>query len=153
MRVRITAAVIVTLLLNCGQMFATNQCFTAFGGSVSFVFQKPVTNTTYAVKGRTFGALASCFGLSAWPIVGSSYKSGSNVVVAFRAMTVDAPNCGAVDWITNLSGSPLSGPADLHNDRTNFSNSTTLTQVSCTDVMSKDRKPPAGRDALGNGGR
>lgn len=151
MRIRIAAAVILALLLSSIPVFATNQCFTAFSGSVTFVFQKPVTNTTYAVKGRVFGALSSCFGLSAWPVVGSSFKSGGNVVVAFRSFTVDAPTCGATDWITNLSGSPLSGPADLHNDRTNFSNSTTLTQVSCSDVISNSRKPPAGRDVFGNG--
>jgi hypothetical protein len=107
------------------------QCFQMFSG-VYIQFNKPVTTTITAQNGRVWGSLASCAGLSSWPVVGSSHLSKvDGLVLGFRAFTVDAANCGAVDFIATLSGNPLSGPFQLWNERKGGGNSGTMTQISC----------------------
>jgi len=65
-------------------------------------------------------------------------------------MTVDANNCGAVDFIGTLSGKPLSGPFQLYNQRSNFGSSGTWTQIKCPTPPTNGAKLPAGVDPLGN---
>jgi hypothetical protein len=150
---RIKRSIVVLLgavLLAPGMALAAPQCFQLFSG-VYLRFEEPVSDSTVARNGRVFGALSSCAGLSSWPVVGNSYHSKTDgLVVGFRAFTVDANNCGATDWIGTMSGKPLSGPFQLFNQRTNFGNSGTWTQITCP-IPPKERKvPPAGVDALGN---
>jgi hypothetical protein len=137
-------------LLAPGLAMAKPQCFSPFSG-VYIRFEQPVTDSTVARNGRVFGSLASCAGLASWPVVGNSYRSKTDgLVVAFRAFTVDANSCGAVDYVGTLKGKPLSGPFQLFNQRTNFGNSGTWTQVTCPTPPEEGSKPPAGVDALGN---
>ena len=86
--------------------------------------------------GVVFGALAACAGQTHWPLVGTAVANNKVVVLGFRAMTVDAAGCGAVDEIAALSPTTLSGPFQLHNDRNNFSNTNTLTPAPCVPVPS-----------------
>ena len=74
------------------------------------------------------------------------------MILSFRAMTADAPNCGAVDYIVNLNAAGTSGPLQLHNDRANFSNTSTLAQAPCTSPVLNVAAPLAAghRDAVGN---
>jgi hypothetical protein len=147
-------AAVVSVLCANGSAFAAPQCFSVFGGTVTAEFNTPLTGNGL-VNGRMFGALASCAGLTAWPLVGSSYKSATHAtVVAFRVFTVDA-SFGAVDWIASLTS--LSGPAQLHNDRNNFSNSTTMTVTACPvplpgirSDISEQPSAPVGVDEVGN---
>jgi hypothetical protein len=129
------------------------QCFQPFSG-VFIMFNKPVTSTSTAQNGRVFGSLSGCAGLVSWPIVGSSHVSRTDgLVLAFRAFTVDAGSCGAVDWIGTLKGTPLSGPFQLWNQRTSFGNTGTWTQVACPAPPEQPAVIPAGTDALGNSTR
>jgi len=83
--------------------------------------------------------------------VGSSHHSKTDgLTLGFRAFTVDATNCGATDWIGTMKGTPLSGPFELYNQRTNFGNTGTWTEVTCPKPPEKGAKPPAGVDPLGN---
>ena len=151
MSIRQSIVVLVgAALLAPGLAVAAPQCFSPFGG-VYIRFEQPVTDSTVARNGRVWGSLASCAGLSSWPVVGSSYRSKTDgLVVAFRAFTVDANSCGAIDWIGTLSGKPLSGRFQLFNQRTNFGNSGTWTQVACPKPPENGAKTPVGVDALGN---
>jgi len=151
MRIKRWIAVIVgAALLAPGMALAAPQCFQVFSG-VYLRFEQPVTDSTVARNGRVWGSLQSCDGLSSWPVVGNSYHSKTDgLVVAFRAFTVDASNCGAVDWIGTMSGKPLSGPFELFNQRTNFGNSGTWTEIKCPSPPKNGAKPPAGVDPLGN---
>jgi len=127
------------------------QCFQVFTGVYIRFNQRVKFNTTAALNGRTWGALSGCDGLSSWPIVGSSHHSKTDgLVLAYRAMTVDANTCGAVDFIGTLKGNPLSGPFQLFNQRTNFGSSGTWTQIKCPTPPENGAQPPAGVDALGN---
>jgi hypothetical protein len=49
-----------------------------------------------------------------------------------------------------MSGKPLSGPFELFNQRTNFGNTGTWTEIKCPTPPEKGVKPPAGVDPLGN---
>ena len=113
-------------------------CFTAFGGTIHYQFASSVAAFKAIgirnVAGVTFGALSPCAGLTHWPLVGTEVSDKEKIVLGFRAMTVDAPGCGAVDLIVSLSPRTLSGQLQLHNDRNNFSNTTTLTQAPCVPV-------------------
>jgi len=151
MNIKRSIAVLVSAaLLAPGLAMAAPQCFSPFSG-VYIRFEQPVTDSAVARNGRVFGALTSCAGLSSWPVVGNSYHSKTDgLVVAFRAFTVDAGSCGAVDWIGTLSGKPLSGPFQLFNERTNFGNSGTWTQVTCPKPPEEKAHPTAGVDPLGN---
>ncbi len=112
-------------LLAPSMALAAPQCFKVFRG-VYVRFEQPVTTTTTAQNGRTWGALSSCAGLSSWPVVGSSHRSKKDgLILAFRAFTVDADTCGAVDFIGTLEGKPLSGPFQLFNQRAGSGNSGT----------------------------
>jgi hypothetical protein len=147
---RSIAAFMGALLLAPSMAVAAPQCFQPFSG-VYIRFEQPVTTTTTAQHGRVWGALSGCAGLVSWPIVGSSHHSKTDgLVVAFRAFTVDANNCGATDWIGTMSGKPLSGPFQLFNQRTNFGSTGTWTQVTCPAPPEERAVPPAGVDALGN---
>ena len=150
MRIRQSIAVLVGAALLAPMALAAPQCFSPFSG-VYIRFEQPVTDSSVARNGRVWGALSSCDGLSSWPVVGNSYHSNADgLVVAFRAFTVDANNCGAVDWIGTLKGKPLSGPFELFNQRTNFGNSGTWTEITCPTPPEHAVKPPAGVDPLGN---
>ena len=151
MRIQRSIALLVgAVLLMPGLTFAAPQCFQLFSG-VYLRFEQPVTDSTVARNGRVFGALSSCAGLSSWPVVGNSYHSKTDgLVLAFRAFTVDANTCGATDWIGTMSGKPLSGPFQLFNQRTDFGNTGTWTQVACPKPPHNGAKPPAGVDPLGN---
>jgi hypothetical protein len=113
-------------------------CFTAFGGSIHYQFTASVpafkAPGTRSLAGVTFGALASCAGLTHWPLVATEVSDRQKIVLGFRAMTVAASGCGAVDYIASVSQSALNGPLQLHNDRNNFSNTSTLTPASCAVV-------------------
>lgn len=147
---RLIAVLLGGVLVTPGLAFAAPQCFQVFSG-VYLRFEKPVTDSTEARNGRVFGALSSCAGLSSWPVVGNSYHSKTDgLVVAFRAFTVDASNCGAADWIGTMAGKPLSGPFQLFNERTDFGNSGTWTQITCPKPPKNGWTPPAGIDPLGN---
>jgi hypothetical protein len=115
-------------------------CFTAFGGSVHYQFAPSVAAFKATgirnVAGVTFGSLAPCAGLTHWPLIGTEVSDKEKIVLGFRAMTVDAPGCGAVDLIVSLNQRTLSGQMQLHNDRNNFSNTTTLTHAPCVPVPS-----------------
>ena len=153
MNVRVWIAVVVmaTMALGPGQAWAAPQCFEMFSG-VYVMFNRPVTNTgTAALNGRIWGALAACDGLSSWPVVGSSHTSKTDgLVVAFRAFNVDATGCGAVDVIGTMKGTPLSGPFQLWNQRTNFGNTGTWTQIACPVPPEGLALPSVGNDSLGN---
>jgi len=147
---RSIAAIVGALLLAPGMALAAPQCFQPFSG-IFIRFEQPVTTSTVARNGRVWGALSSCAGLSSWPVVGNSYHSKTDgLVLAFRAFTVDANTCGAVDFIGTLKGKPLSGPFQLFNQRTNSGSSGTWTQITCPAPPEERALPPAGVDALGN---
>src|SRR5215472_7330732 len=113
----VAVTMISMMTLVSGNAVASPQCFKPFSG-VYLMFNKPLTMTGTPQNGREFGALAGCAGLASWPIVGSSHNSKKDgLVVAFRAFTVDATTCGAVDYIGTLKGTPLSGPFQLFNQR------------------------------------
>jgi len=150
---RSMAVIVGVLLLAPGVALAGPQCFQVFNG-VYIRFNESVTNTTVAHRGRTWGALSGCAGLVGWPIVGSSHLSKTDgLVLEYRAFTVDANNCGAVDFIGTLKGKPLSGPFQLFNQRTNFGSTGTWTEVACPTPPEHGAEPPAGVDALGNGAK
>jgi len=147
------AVLVGAMLLLPNMALAAPQCFSLFSG-VYIQFDKPITTTSTAQNGRVWGALASCDNLSSWPIVGSSHNSKANgLVFAFRSFTVDANSCGAVDFIGTLSGTPLSGPFELWNQRTNFGSSGTMTEVTPCPIPPTKHEPPAGVDPLGNNAR
>jgi hypothetical protein len=151
MRITRSIAMIMAATLAAPTLaLAGPQCFSPFSG-VYIRFEQPVTPNSEARVGRTWGALASCDGLSSWPVAGYAYKSRTDggFVFAFRAFTLDADSCGAVDYIGTLSGAPLSGPFNLFNQRTDFGNSGTMTEVACP-APPEEAKPPVGVDALGN---
>ncbi len=147
---RSIAVLVGAMLLTPGMALAAPQCFQLFTG-VYLRFEQPVTDSTVARNGRVWGALSSCDGLSSWPVVGNSYHSKKDgIVVGFRAFTVDASSCGATDWIGTMSGSPLSGPFELYNQRTNFGNTGTWSEIKCPSPPETPTKLPAGVDPLGN---
>jgi hypothetical protein len=148
-------------MLAAGPLASAQTCFTAFGGSVHYQFaispasmKQPGTKN---VAGVVFGALAPCAGLTHWPVVGTVTSNEKIVVLGYRAMTVDASGCGAVDQIASLNPGNLNGPLQLHNDRNNFSNTSTLTAGPCVAVpllvaeaatSEQARKDHAGNSAL-----
>jgi hypothetical protein len=154
MRIRESIAVLVgAALLSPGVALAAPQCFQVFSG-VYVRFEQPITETETAQEGRTWGALSSCDGLVSWPVVGSSHHSKKDgLTLAYRAFTVDANACGAVDFIGTLKGKPLSGPFELFNQRSNFGSSGTWTEIACPTPPEHAVKPPAGVDPLGNAAR
>ena len=151
MKIKQAIAVLVgAVLLAPGFSVAAPQCFQVFSG-VYVRFEQPVTNYETAKKGRTWGALSSCDGLVSWPVIGSSHFSKTDgLTLAYRAMTVDANNCGAVDFIGTLSGKPLSGPFQLFNQRTNFGGTGTWTEITCPKPPRVGAQLPSGVDPLGN---
>jgi hypothetical protein len=124
---------------------AASTCFNGFGGTIHYNFA--VAPTTFATPGTfstpvvEFDKLSSCAGLKKWPIVGTVTVTATSVVLAFRALTVDAAGCGATDNIVGMSPRKLSGSLQLHNDRSDFSNTGTFVEASCV------TPPPASADA------
>jgi hypothetical protein len=151
MKIKQSIAVLLgAVLLAPGMAFAAPQCFQVFSG-VYVRFEQPITSTEKAQIGRTWGALSSCDGLVSWPVIGSSHFSKTDgLTLAYRAMTVDANTCGAVDFLGTLSGKPLSGPFQLFNQRTNFGGSGTWTQITCPTPPNSGAQLPSGVDPLGN---
>jgi hypothetical protein len=133
-------------------------CFIGFSSTVKYNLAVEAatleTPGTYSVAGVTFGALTPCDGLKKWPVVGTVTVTGTSIVLAFRAMTVDAKNCGATDNIVAMTPKRLSGPMQLHNDRKNFSNATTFTETACSVPPPENPFPafgaPRGIDPQGN---
>src|SRR4029077_2203006 len=121
-------AVVTGLALGSASSLASAEtCFSVFGGAVQIQFKGNFSKLGYhPATGVTFGALSSCAGLSHWPVVGAAYTEAGSIVLGFRAETVGAWTRGAPDWIVSLDPTTLSGSAQLHNDRTNFSNTTTM---------------------------
>jgi hypothetical protein len=154
----LTAAIAVLPILAGGRPASAQSCFTAFGGSVHYQFTlSPATLKAPGIRnlaGVVFGALAACAGQTHWPVVGTAVSNAKVVVLGYRAMTVDAAGCGAVDEIAALNPSTLSGPFQLHNDRSNFSNTSTLTPAPCAAVplLANQAAPVASgqKDQAGN---
>jgi len=127
-------------------------CFTAFEGTVHYQFslqgRPPSGDGAFPLQGRVFGALVPCAGLGQWPVTGTLVVDGDQIVMGFRALTVDAASCGAVDYIVRLDPATLAGPLQLHNNRKDFSNESTLVPAACA-------RPPApiepGQRRLGGG--
>jgi hypothetical protein len=152
---------VIAVALAGADTASAQTCFTAFGGSIHFQFSPSVAAFKApgirSVAGVTFGALAPCAGLTHWPLVGTNVSDREKIVLGFRAMTVDAADCGAVDVIASLRRSNLTGPLQLHNDRNNFSNTNTLTPAPCVAVPAfAASAAPVGagqKDQTGNTGR
>jgi hypothetical protein len=130
-------------------------CFSAFGGTVNYNFNLTTANFstvgTYAAPGVTFGALSPCAGLSKWPVMGTLTVSKTSAVLAWRAETVDAAGCGAVDEIVGMTPGHLTGTLQLHNDRNNFSNTSAFTQTAClTPAIADVARPLDAADPTGN---
>jgi hypothetical protein len=123
------------LLVSMQNPSRADVCFTAFRGSVHYQFAGTTSAFraigTRNVAGVSFGAEARCAGLTHWPLVGTEVANGRSIVLGFREMQVDVTHCGAVDYIVALNPISLRGPLQLHNDRNNFSNSTTLVPAAC----------------------
>jgi hypothetical protein len=151
---RRTLAIVAGLALFATTSLANAEtCFTIFGGAVNVQFKQSFTKQGYhPATGVIFGSLTGCAGLTHWPVMGAAYTEKNSIVLAFRAETVDAATCGAGDWIANLDPVTLTGPIQLHNDRTNFSNTDTLTSSECVAVPPAGAaiRRPNGKDALGN---
>ncbi len=121
-------------------------CFSAFGGAIHYHFSISSlalkTPGTKTFSGQTFGALVPCAGLDQWPVTATANVKNGQIILGFRAMTVDAAGCGAVDYIVNLDPHTLSGPLELHNDRNNFSNTSTLAPAACVNPPSATALAP-----------
>jgi hypothetical protein len=135
-------------------------CFTAFGRSTHFQFASSVPAFKAAgirnVAGVMFGAgLIPCAGLTHWPLVGAEVSDRQKIVLGFRAMTVAARRCGALDFIVPLSQATLTGPLQVHNDRFDTSNISTLAPAACVPVPLVATQavplPEGQKDQFGNG--
>lgn len=128
----------------------TEFCFTGFDGTVHYQFSikghKSTDGEIGPFQGRVFGALVPCAGLDRWPLMATAVAAGGRIVLTFRAMTVDAVGCGAVDYLAALDAGTLSGPLYLHNARNQFSNTSTLVPAPCVE-------PPGSRGPGGGTGR
>lgn len=129
-------------------------CFTGFDGTVRYQFSikglKPTDKEIGPFQGRVFGALVACAGLNQWPLMANAIAAGDRIVLTFRAMTVDAVGCGAVDYLVALDARTLSGPLYLHNARNQFSNTSTLVPAPCVEPPSGGPVGPGG--GTGRGG-
>lgn len=129
-------------------------CFTGFGGAVHYQFSirgyKPADREIGPFQGRVFGALVACAGLDRWPLMATAIAAGDRIVLTFRAMTVDAVGCGAVDYLASLDAGTLSGPLYLHNARNQFSNTSTLVPAPCVEPPAPGSRGPGG--GTGRGG-
>jgi hypothetical protein len=138
-------------------------CFKAFGGAIRYVLNirslTVVDRVTSPVSGRVFGnGLAPCAGLSEWPLVGSMIigQLATRATIAFRAFTVDADTCGAVDHIVDLTLTTGFGAVQIHNDRNNASNASSFLIADCGTIATSTDAPavaPGEPDIFGNGGR
>jgi hypothetical protein len=157
---QMVAAGTALLLLAAELPASAETCFTAFNGGNHFQFSQSraafTTPGQRVVNGVVFGsALFACAGLKRWPLIGAVQVDHAGSVLAFRAFEVDAKSCGAVDFIVDLNSTTLSGPLQLHNDRNNFSSTSTLVEAACITppaAAEAEGAPEAapGRDAVGN---
>ena len=150
-----SAAVVIAAVSVLGASPASaDVCFTGFSGTVHYQFAGTLagfkTLGQRAAPGVIFGSLSSCAGLTHWPLVGAESVKSTSIVLGFRAMTVDASGCGAVDYIVSLDPVKLTGTMQLHNDRNNFSNSTALQPATCATVPALALSAPGVSDAAGN---
>jgi hypothetical protein len=106
----------------------------------------------HALVGVTFNGLSACAGLTHWGVIGAAYTESGSIVLGYRVESADAAGCGAPDFTATLDPVTLTGPYQLHNDRTNFSGSGTLTEASCISVPPAGARvtAPEGRDPYGN---
>jgi hypothetical protein len=133
-------------------------CFTAFSGTNHFQFSQSraafTTPGQRVVNGVEFGsALFPCAGLKRWPLIGAVQVDHSGAALTFRSMTVDANTCGAVDFIIDLNPTTLTGPLQLHNDRNNFSSTSTLVEAACVTpppAEAEASEAAPGQDVAGN---
>ena len=144
---------VLPFVLLIGGSASARQCFSLFGGADTVEINTSVTDSG-PLNGREFGTDETDCGLAAFPIIGSAFKSSNgNIIFAFRSMTANDSNCGAVDFVVPLSGKPLSGTAQLRNDHNDFTNSTTMTQITCPKKLpgaEPSEAPSNGRDNQGN---
>ena len=134
----ISALACLAASIQFGTANAAQTCFTAFKGTVHYQFEGNIASEgDHPLNGVEFGALVACAGLQKWPLVGTAVNTSTEVVLGWRGFTVDAKTCGAADYIASLSPKTLAGPLQLHNDRTNVSNSGRLVHAPCV-------TPPAG---------
>jgi len=138
-------------------------CFTGFDGTIHYQFsikERDLANKeTKPFQGRVFGALVPCAGLKQWPLIATKITDNDQIILAFRAMTADAASCGSIDYIVQLDESSLSGLLQLHNDRNEFSNTSTFVPAACADppaMTAPDPREPrrenlrSGVDSHGN---
>lgn len=110
-----------------------------------------IGDVAFPLHGRVFGALVPCAKLTQWPVMGAVVVDGDQIVLAFRAMTVDAATCGAVDHIVRLDPATLSGPLQLHNNRNDFSDVSALVSAACASPPDPDGSARhGGADSQGN---
>ncbi len=130
-------------------------CFTGFDGTVHYQFSidgyKSGDGEIGPFQGRVFGALVACAGLNQWPLMATAIVAGDRIVLTFRAMTVDAVGCGAVDYLVALDTGTLSGPLYLHNSRNQFSNTSTFVPAACVEPPASTS--PGARTPGGGTGR
>src|SRR5215471_13364918 len=133
------AAITSFALIATTSAASADTCFTLFGGATNLQFKGAIRNLGYhPLVGVTFNGLSPCAGLSHWAVSGAAYSEAGSIVLGYRVESADAANCGAVDFTATLDPATLSGPFQLHNDRTNFSNSGTLTKAGCVAVPPAD---------------
>lgn len=133
----------------------TEVCFTGFDGTVHYQFSingyRSTDGEIGPFQGRVFGALVACAGLNQWPLMATAIVAGDRIVLTFRAMTIDAVGCGAVDYLATLDTGTLSGPLYLHNSRNQFSNTSTFVPAPCVEPPAST--PPGARTPGGGTGR
>ena len=149
----VIAAITSFALITSTCAASADTCFTLAGGGTNLQFKGSLRKLGYhALTGVTFNGLAACAGLTHWAVTGAAYTESGSIVLGYRVGSADSASCGAPDFTAVLDPATLSGPYQIHNDRTNFSGSGTLTKASCVSVPpAGDRvTAPMGRDPFGN---
>jgi hypothetical protein len=150
----LSTLVCLTASIQCCAAKAAQTCFTAFSGTVHYQFDGDVTSPgNHPLNGVEFGALSHCASLTKWPLTGTAINTKAALVFAWRAFNVDAADCGATDYIANLSPKTMGGSLQNHNDRTNKSNSSSMVHAACVAPPAAAAAPAIphnGKDANGN---
>ena len=150
MRIRQSIAVLVGAALLAPMALAAPQCFSPFSG-VYVRFEQPVTDSRTARNGRVWGALSSCDGLVVLAcgrqlVPQQGRRPGSRVPRVYcRRQQLWR---GGLDRHAERQTAFRSVRA--FNQRTNFGNSGTWTEITCPTPPEHAVKPPAGVDPLGN---
>ncbi|MCG6941444.1 MAG: hypothetical protein LJE69_09355 [Thiohalocapsa sp.] len=122
-------------MFGMASLHAEPVCLSAFDGDVLYEINvgENIADTDIgpSITGRVSGNLAPCAGLGAWPFEGSWLLLGDTVAVAFRAMTVDALGCGAVDTMMVMDSASYEGTLELYNSRSDFANTSTVQKIDC----------------------